>query len=236
MKNFYDLFKPKLIFTLSNNLWSFIIVSVFILIISSLYLITIVITADFQQGETYKIIYVHVPAAWICLTLYTIIAILSLIYLIYKHNFIYFMARITAIIGIHFTFITLVTGSLWGKPIWGTYWVWDARLTSVLILFFLYLGYLIIYHTYDIKSKAMYNSSLLAIVGFINIPIIKYSVEWWNTLHQPSSLTQNYVALDLSILILLLNIFIIFIILSFHIFILEIRKFIIYRKIKTFYI
>jgi heme exporter protein C len=142
---------------------------------------------DYQQGESVRIMYVHVPAAWMALFCYTAMAGASAIALIWKHPLADLAAKGTAPIGAGFTFLALVTGSLWGKPMWGTWWVWDARLTSVLILFFLYLGYIALNNAFDDPTRGAKASAILALVGFVNVPIIKFSVDWWNTLHQPAS-------------------------------------------------
>lgn len=157
--------------------------------------------ADYQQGEAVRIMYVHVPSAWMAIGIYTLIASFSAAFLIWKNQLSAMIASEAAPIGAVFTFICLTTGSLWGKPIWGTWWVWDARLTSVLILFFFYAGYIALYNSYENKEMAAKISSILALVGFINIPIIKFSVDWWNTLHQPASiLRKGGVAIDGSML------------------------------------
>lgn len=152
---------------------------------------------DYQQGNAVKIMYIHVPAAWMALLIYTLMAIFNISGFIWKNPFFYLIAKSIAIIGCVFTFITLVTGSIWGKPIWGTWWVWDARLTSVLILFFLYLGYIILLDSFDDISKGEKIAAIISIIGFINIPIIKFSVEYWNSLHQPASIMRSKgVAID----------------------------------------
>ena len=147
--------------------------------------------ADYQQGNAVKIMYVHVPAAWMALLVYTLMAIFNLSGFVWKNPFFYLIARSIATIGCVFTFITLVTGSIWGKPIWGTWWVWDARLTSMLILFFLYLGYIILLDSFDDREKGEKIAAIISIVGFINVPIIKFSVEYWNSLHQPASILRS---------------------------------------------
>ena len=146
--------------------------------------------ADYQQGESARIMYVHVPAAWMALFCYTSMAAASATALIWKHPLADLAARSTAPIGICFTFLALVTGSLWGKPMWGTWWVWDARLTSVLVLFFLYLGYMALVNAFDDPARGAKAAAVLALVGFVNVPIIKFSVDWWNSLHQPSSVLK----------------------------------------------
>jgi heme exporter protein C len=142
---------------------------------------------DYQQGATVKIMFIHVPAAWLAMFGYMLIAIAALGTLIWRHPLADVAAKTTAPIGATFTFIALVTGSLWGKPMWGTYWVWDARLTSVLILFLLYLGLLALWQAIDEPGRAGRAAAILALVGAVNVPVIHYSVVWWNTLHQPAS-------------------------------------------------
>ena len=143
--------------------------------------------ADYQQGETVRIMYVHVPAAWMALFCYACLAAASAVAIVWKHPLSDLAAKATAPVGACFTFLALVTGSLWGKPMWGTWWVWDARLTSVLILFFLYLGYMALRGAFDSPARGARAAAILALVGFVNVPIIKFSVDWWNTLHQPTS-------------------------------------------------
>ncbi|MEE9316900.1 MAG: heme ABC transporter permease [Rhodospirillales bacterium] len=161
-----------------------------VLLAVGLYLGLIASPADYQQGETVRIMYVHVPAAWMALFCYSSLAGACAVALIWKHPLAELAAKATAPIGASFTFLALVTGSLWGKPMWGTWWVWDARLTSVLVLFFLYLGYIALNNAFDDPGRGSKASSILALVGFVNVPIIKFSVDWWNTLHQPSSVIK----------------------------------------------
>ncbi|WP_123692912.1 heme ABC transporter permease [Allostella humosa] len=146
--------------------------------------------ADYQQGETVRIMYVHVPSAWMALLVYTVVAGGSISALVWKHPLGEIVARAAAPIGAAFTLICLITGSLWGKPMWGAWWVWDARLTSVLVLFFLYLGYMALLGAFDDPVRGGRAASILAIVGLVNVPIIKWSVDWWNTLHQPASVAR----------------------------------------------
>ena len=145
---------------------------------------------DYQQGNLVRIMYVHVPSAWMALMIYSSIAVASCIYLINKHLLANIFCKSASLIGASFTLIAIVTGSIWGKPTWGTWWVWDARITSMLILFFLYLGHMTIYSFSENIIKSGQAASLLAILGFVNIPIIKFSVDWWNTLHQPASVMK----------------------------------------------
>ncbi|HEY7689418.1 MAG TPA: heme ABC transporter permease [Dongiaceae bacterium] len=144
--------------------------------------------ADYQQGETVRIMYVHVPAAWLALFAYSFVAAASAAALIWRHPLADIAALSASPIGACFTFIALATGSLWARPMWGTWWVWDARLTSVLILFFFYLGHLALAHAFDDPQRGRRAAAILAIAGFINVPVVKFSVDWWNTLHQPASI------------------------------------------------
>ena len=155
-----------------------------------LYLSLFVAPADYQQGETVRIMFIHVPAAWLAMFCYTLIAASSVGSLIWRHPLADVSAKTAAPLGAAFTLLALVTGCLWGKPMWGAYWVWDARLTSVLVLFFLYLGLIALWQSIEDPSRAGRAAAILAIVGIVNIPIIKFSVDWWNTLHQPASVMR----------------------------------------------
>jgi heme exporter protein C len=146
--------------------------------------------ADYQQGETVRIMYVHVPAAWAAMACYAAMALAGASFLIWKHILADLAARAAAPLGAGFTLIALATGSLWGQPMWGTWWVWDARLTSVLILFFLYIGYMALVNAFDDPDRGGRVGAVLALVGAVNLPIIKFSVDWWNTLHQPASVIR----------------------------------------------
>jgi heme exporter protein C len=145
---------------------------------------------DYQQGETVRIMFVHVPAAWIGMMCYACMALASAVALIWRHPLADVAAQAAAPLGAGFTLICLVTGSLWGAPMWGTWWVWDARLTSVLILFFLYLGYIALANAFDDPERGARAAAILSLVGAINLPIIRFSVVWWNTLHQPASVIR----------------------------------------------
>jgi len=155
-----------------------------------LYMTFFTAPADYQQGETVRIMYVHVPSAWMGLFCYVGMAIAAGVGLIWRHSLADLVAKSTAPIGACFTFLALFTGSLWGKPMWGTFWVWDARLTSMLVLLFLYLGYMALINAFDDPERGFKASAILVIVGVINVPIIKFSVDWWNTLHQPASVIK----------------------------------------------
>lgn len=161
--------------------------------------------ADYQQGESYRIIYIHVPSAWMSMFVYMVMAGAGAVALVWRIKLAEVVAVSSAPVGAAFTFLALVTGSLWGKPMWGAYWVWDARLTSELLLLFLYLGVMALYNAIEDKRTAARAVAILALVGVVNIPIIHYSVEWWNTLHQGPTVTKfDKPSIHLSMLIPLL--------------------------------
>jgi heme exporter protein C len=145
---------------------------------------------DYQQGATAKIMFIHVPSAWLAMGCWAVMTIAALGTLVWRHPLADVAAKAAAPIGAAFTLICLVTGSLWGRPMWGTYWVWDARLTSVLVLFLMYLGVIALWRTVDDPSRAARAAAVLTLVGAVNLPIIKFSVDWWNTLHQPASVMR----------------------------------------------
>lgn len=161
-----------------------------ILIGAGLYLGFFGSPADYQQGQTVRIMYVHVPAAWLAMFCYATMALSALGTLVWRHPLADAAQKAAAPLGAAFTFICLVTGSLWGKPMWGTWWVWDARLTSVLVLFIIYLGLIALWRTIEEPAKAAKAAAILTLVGVVNLPIIKFSVDWWNTLHQPASVLR----------------------------------------------
>ncbi len=175
---------------MSAKLIPWFAVSALLLGVYGIYMGLFVAPTDYQQGESYRIIFIHVPAAWMSLFIYMVMAISSAIGLIWQIRLADTIAAASAPIGAWFTFLALVTGSLWGKPMWGAYWVWDARLTSELILLFLYFGYMALQSAIEDQRTADKASGLLAIVGVVNIPIIHYSVEWWNTLHQGATVAK----------------------------------------------
>ena len=161
-----------------------------LLLAAGLYAALVASPPDYQQGASVRIMYVHVPAAWMALFVYTGLALASVLALVWKHPLAEIAAQAMAPIGACFTAVCLATGSLWGKPMWGTWWVWDARLTSVLILFFLYLGHIALSNAFADAARGARAAAVLALVGAVNVPIIKFSVEWWNTLHQPASVAR----------------------------------------------
>ncbi|MGN6655382.1 MAG: heme ABC transporter permease [Rhodanobacter sp.] len=156
--------------------------------------------ADYQQGDAYRIIFIHVPSAWMSMFIYAVMGVASFVALVWRIKLAEVVAMQSAPIGAAFTFITLVTGSLWGKPMWGTWWTWDARLTSELVLLFLYLGVIGLYHAFEDRRQGARAAGFLAIIGVINVPIVHFSVNWWNTLHQGSTVNvfgQSKMAWDM---------------------------------------
>jgi heme exporter protein C len=145
--------------------------------------------ADWQQGDAVRIMYVHVPSAWLASAGYTGLAVCSVLSLVWRHPLADLAAAEISPVGAGFTALCLATGSLWGKPMWGVWWVWDARLTSVLVLFFLYIGHVALVRAFDDPTRGYRAGAILALVGVVNLPVIKFSVDWWNTLHQPASIT-----------------------------------------------
>ncbi len=183
-----NLINPSKIFHWIEKLIKFINSIFFIVLIIALTFALILSPPDYLQGDSVRIMYVHVPSAWIGLATFTCITIISLITFIFKTKNLTLISKSIAPIGLLFTCLAIITGSLWGQPTWGTWWAWDARITSMLILAFFYILFILTYKFIAQEDKANKVSSIIAIVGFINIPIIKFSVNWWNTLHQPQSI------------------------------------------------
>ncbi len=175
---------------IARFLMPILFISGFFILSVGLYIGLFASPPDYQQKETVRIMYIHVPTAWLSMGIFFMIGFLSIFFLVRKHQIAYLIAQSAAPIGAVLSLICLITGSLWGRPTWGTYWIWDARLTSMLLLFFLYLGYIILNTVIDDTHKAGKISSIFALVGLIDIPIIKFSVEWWNTLHQGASVIR----------------------------------------------
>jgi heme exporter protein C len=162
-----------------------------LVLLVGLYLALFVAPPDYQQGESVRIMYVHVPAAIMAEGVYYFVAAASFVALVWRHPLAEIGGQAAAPLGAAFTLVCLVTGSLWGRPMWGTWWVWDARLTSVLVLFFLYLGYIALANAFDDPGRGGRAASVLALIGVVDLPIIKFSVNWWNTLHQPASILRT---------------------------------------------
>ncbi len=189
IRKFSDLANPTRFLALVAIVWPWLAGLTLCLFALGLYL-SFTTTGDYQQGETVRIMYVHVPAAWLSMMCYSVMALSALGTLVWRHPLADVSAKAAAPIGACFTLVALITGSLWGKPMWGTWWVWDARLTSVFVLFLMYLGLIALGRAMDDPTRAAKVSAVLILVGFVNIPIIKFSVEWWNTLHQPASVMR----------------------------------------------
>ncbi len=180
-------FEPGKIFLITSKAQKYVM-ALFIIVLSiGLVEALILSPEDYKQGDSARIMYVHVPAAWISLGLFSSITFLSLGGYIFKNKNFFLIAKSLAPSGLVFNIVALVTGSIWGKPTWGTWWAWDARITSMLILCFFYLLYMIAWRIYKDKDQVLKITTLITIFGIINVPIIKYSVNWWNTLHQPAS-------------------------------------------------
>ena len=189
--NVWKYASPQTFYPLAGRLvpWFFALAAV--LGVVGLYIGFFVAPTDFQQGESYRIIFVHVPAAWMSMFLYIVMAGWCAVGMVFNTRLSFMMALAIAPTGAMFTFVALWTGSLWGKPTWGTWWVWDARLTSELILLFLYIGFMSLHAAIDDVRRADRAAGLLALVGAINVPIIYFSVKWWNTLHQGASVSLS---------------------------------------------
>ena len=187
--NLYYYASPSTFYPLAGKLIPWFAALAFILTVVGLYIGFFVAPTDFQQGEGYRIIFIHVPAAWMSMFIYIVMAFWSAIGLAWNTRLSFVMARALAPTGAMFTFVALWTGAFWGKPMWGAWWVWDARLTSELILFFLYIGVMALQAAIDDPRRADRAGALLNLVGVINVPIIYFSVKWWNTLHQGSSVS-----------------------------------------------
>lgn len=199
-----DLANPTRFLALAARLLPWLAGITTALLVAGLYLSALA-PDDYQQGATVKIMFIHVPNAWLSMFVWAIMSVASLGTLVWRHPLADVAAKAAAPIGASFTFLALITGSLWGRPMWGTYWEWDARLTSVLILFLMYLGLIALWRAVEDPTRAARAAAVLTLVGAINLPIIKFSVDWWNTLHQPASVMRmGGPALDKAFLIPLL--------------------------------
>lgn len=181
---------PRNFYWLAGGLVPWLAGATALALAAGLYLGLFVAPPDYQQGESYRIMFIHVPSAWMSMFVYVVMASAGAAALVWKTKLAEVLASACAPIGASFTLLTLVTGSLWGKPMWGTWWAWDARLTSELILLFLYIGFMALEASIDDARRAARATAVLALVGLVNIPVIHFSVEWWNTLHQPASITK----------------------------------------------
>jgi len=184
----FDLINPSRIFHWIEKLINFINSIFFILLIIALTFALILSPPDYLQGDSVRIMYVHVPSAWIGLAAFTSIALLSILNFIFKIKNLNLITKSIAPLGLMFTCLAIITGSLWGQPTWGTGWAWDARVTSMVVLSIFYILFILAHKLIEQEDKANKVSNIIAIIGLVNIPVIKYSVDWWNTLHQPSSI------------------------------------------------
>ena len=184
----FNLINPSRIFHWIEKSINFINSIFFILLIIALTFALILSPPDYLQGDSVRIMYVHVPSAWIGLASFTVIALMSILSFIFKIKNLNLITKSIAPIGLLFTCIAIITGSLWGQPTWGTWWAWDARITSMLVLSIFYILFILAHKLIENEDKANKVSNIIAIIGLINIPVIRYSVDWWNTLHQPSSI------------------------------------------------
>jgi heme exporter protein C len=184
----FEFANPKRFMDASGKVLPWLAVGAAGFIAAGLYLGLFVVPPDYQQGDTVRIMFVHVPAAWIAMMAYGLMAMSSAVGLVYRHPLADVAAKCAAPLGALFTALALITGSLWGRPMWGAFWVWDARLTSFLILFFLYLGYIALWNAIEDDVRAGRAAAVLALVGAVDVVIVKFSVDWWNTLHQGESI------------------------------------------------
>ena len=184
----FQLLEPNRIFSITSKAPKYVLLLFFLVVSIGLTEALILSPEDYKQSHSVRIMYVHVPAAWISLGIFSTITILSIVGYIFKIKNFFLISKSLAPSGFVFNVIALVTGSIWGKPTWGTWWAWDARITSMLILALFYLMYLIAWRIYEDKEQVFKVTSIITILGIINVPIIKYSVDWWNTLHQPASI------------------------------------------------
>lgn len=188
---YHKLGSPKLFYQLSHAFIPWFAWSTVVLFAIGAYWGLVIAPADYQQGEAYRIMYIHVPAAWMSLFIYMAMAVTAVVGFVWRIKTAFMVGICAAPIGAAFTLIALITGSIWGKPMWGTWWEWDARLTSELILFFLYIGVIALYNAFENPKSGEKAAAILSIVGAINVPIIHYSVVWWNSLHQTSSVLKS---------------------------------------------
>jgi len=185
-----DFANPNRFIRLVDRALPWLVVATALFCALGLYQAIVVAPDDYQQGATVKIMFIHVPAAWLGMLGWTLMSVAALGTLVWRHPLADVALKTTAPLGAAFTLMCLVTGALWGRPMWGTYWVWDARLTSVLVLFLMYLGVIALWRTVEDPSRAARAAAILTLVGAVNLPIIKFSVDWWSTLHQPASVLR----------------------------------------------
>ena len=193
---------PSRFFRITNFLIPWLMVLLITLTIIGIYFSLFDSPEDLVQGSAVRIMYVHVPSAWLSIFSYLLLSICSFFFIVWRHPLADILSRSIAPVGALFSLLTLLTGSIWGRPMWGTWWVWDARLTSMLILFIFFLGYIALSNAFERNERGSRPAALLAIVGSINLPIVKFSVDWWNTLHQPASIIRTGgISIDQSMLV-----------------------------------
>jgi heme exporter protein C len=229
-----DLANPTRFLNLTNRILPWLVGLTALLLIAGFYLAWFVAPDDYQQGATVKIMFIHVPSAWLAMFAWALMSVAALGTLVWRHPLADVAAKSAAPLGAAFAFLCLVTGSLWGRPMWGAYWVWDARLTSVLILFLMYLGVMTLWRTVEDPARAGRAAAILTLVGAINLPIIKFSVDWWNTLHQPASVFRvGGPAIDRSILLPLIVMAVAFTLLFLTLHLAAMRNEILRRRVRT---
>src|SRR5882724_5170634 len=232
-----DLANPTRFLALTARVLPWLAAATALVFAFGLYLVWFVAPDDYQQGATVKIMFIHVPNAWLSMAVWAVMSMAAIGTLVWRHPLADVAAKSAAPLGAAFTFLALVTGSLWGRPMWGTYWVWDARLTSVLVLFLMYLGVIALWRTVDDPSRAERASAILTLVGAINLPIIKFSVDWWNTLHQPASVVRiGGSAIDPSILTPLLVMALAFFLLFLTLHLAAMRNEILRRRVRAMWL
>ena len=220
------------LFEKSHSYNSFLIFATLTSFLVGLYYSLIASPPDIIQGNSMRIMYIHVPAAWLSLMIYSLLAFSCVLWFILRNPLLSLIGQSLAPIGATFTLIALITGSIWGKPTWGTWWAWDARLTSMLILFFLYLAYILLWKSVSNKDTASKIAAALGIIGFINIPIIKFSVDWWNTLHQPATISKlSAPSIDIAMLVPLMIMMLASMFFLLTLFLIRMRIYIIEQKI-----
>jgi heme exporter protein C len=229
-----DLANPTRFLSLANRILPWLVGLTALLLVAGFYQAWFVAPDDYQQGATVKIMFIHVPSAWLGMFGWALMSVAALGTLVWRHPLADVAAKSAAPIGAAFAFLCLVTGSLWGRPMWGTYWVWDARLTSVLVLFLMYLGVMALWRTVEDPARAGRAAAILTLVGAVNLPIIKFSVDWWNTLHQPASVFRvGGPAIDRSILLPLIVMAVAFTLLFLTLHLAAMRNEILRRRVRT---
>jgi heme exporter protein C len=229
-----DLANPTRFLNLTNRILPWLVGLTALLLVAGFYQAWFVAPDDYQQGATVKIMFIHVPSAWLGMFGWALMSVAALGTLVWRHPLADVAAKSAAPIGAAFAFICLVTGSLWGRPMWGAYWVWDARLTSVLVLFLMYLGVMALWRTVEDPARAGRAAAILTLVGAVNLPIIKFSVDWWNTLHQPASVFRvGGPAIDRSILLPLSVMAVAFTLLFLTLHLAAMRNEILRRRVRT---